>query len=323
MKMVSTMNKLVALMLLAALPRSVQAQQVLRMVEAPPVEAAASDRWIGVECDRVDDALRAQLNLAPDMGLLVLEVIPEGPAGKAGVVRHDILLTANGKKLGEVRDLVATVASFDGKPLRVELLRGGKPQVVDMTPVGRPADFRWSGPVVSETDGDVIRELQDWISRQGQGQMPAMSLRLYHPGMVLPHGKAFEPQLPDDTSVSIEKQGSQPARVTVRRGDKAWQTTIDRIDQLPEPIRSHVAAFLAGTAAAGATASQGGAAAPTETQPSASAAPPAAAENPMRAQLERQMRDANQQLEQQMRDLARQMEQMQKQLQGIAPPDGR
>ena len=89
-------------------------------------EGAKADRFmIGVTCSPASEALRAQLKLGPDGGLLVDHVSVDSPAKKAGIQPYDILLEAQQKPLRKPEDLVAAVqqAAKDKKPLSVTLLR--------------------------------------------------------------------------------------------------------------------------------------------------------------------------------------------------------
>src|SRR5512146_1880559 len=58
-----------------------------------------SEYWIGVECYPASETLRSQLDLPEGQGIVVEQVLPESPGAKAGVKRHDILLTAGDKPL--------------------------------------------------------------------------------------------------------------------------------------------------------------------------------------------------------------------------------
>src|SRR5262245_15019342 len=75
----------------------------------PPDEGSDSDAprvempkyWIGLLGGPIpaDDALRAHLDLPENQGLRVENVVPDSPAAKAGLKRHDILLRANDQDL--------------------------------------------------------------------------------------------------------------------------------------------------------------------------------------------------------------------------------
>lgn len=56
------------------------------------------------------------------------------------------------------------------------------------------------------------------------------------------HGHA--PALPDDMSVSISKQGKQPATIVVEQGSKMWKTTENELEMLPAEARAYAARIL-------------------------------------------------------------------------------
>jgi hypothetical protein len=73
------------------------------------------------------------------------------PAEKAGLQQYDIMLRFNGETIEEMDDLVAAVQDAGADtPVKVELLRGGKPLTIEITPTKRPADpsveFKFAEP---------------------------------------------------------------------------------------------------------------------------------------------------------------------------------
>ena len=100
----------------------------------------AGKYMIGVNCKPVGDDLRAHLDLADGVGLVVVGM-PESdsPAGKADVKQHDILIYADQEKLSKIQDLVAVVqeAGKDERKLTLRLLRRGEEQAVEVEPVER------------------------------------------------------------------------------------------------------------------------------------------------------------------------------------------
>lgn len=107
--------------------------------------------WIGVSVADVEPALRAQLRLAKDQGLLINQVF-NGPAEKAGIKVNDILLAVNGTPLANQQKLVELVQTNGAKILSLELLHEGKPRRgVEVTPelrkmIGVSVDFTKQAP---------------------------------------------------------------------------------------------------------------------------------------------------------------------------------
>ncbi|HJV64096.1 MAG TPA: DegQ family serine endoprotease [Geomonas sp.] len=83
--------------------------------------------WIGVSIQTVTPDLAKSFGLAEAKGALVGDVLPGGPADKAGIQRGDIILTYNGKPLKDANDLPRLVAETPvGKQVAVVLVRNGK-----------------------------------------------------------------------------------------------------------------------------------------------------------------------------------------------------
>ena len=193
--------------------------------------------WIGVACEPLPAALRAQLNLPEGEGVLVEDVIADGPAAKAGLKQFDVLLSIGNEPVGSQRDVARVVVDSQGKKMTVRYLRAGKEATVAVEPAERPSSYDFGDWVVPEGDQ---ASLQNWLERLRPGMPPnPLAMRFFHPGMVLP-----DAGLPDDMSVTIAKQGKQPAKISVKRGEQSWEVTEDKLDELPEDVRLPVERML-------------------------------------------------------------------------------
>jgi hypothetical protein len=209
-------------------------------------------------CHPVTDALRSHLDLPQDQGLLVMDVVPEGPAAKAGIQRHDILLTADEQPLSDVKALSRCVDRRGDAQMAIQMLRGGKPHEVRVTPTARPP-LQQRGILVPDPDRHALR---DWIERldpniqrldpdaeQGPIRQRRLRLRFLHPGLVL-EGHAADSEWPADLSVAITREGNEPLKIKVRRGDQTWEINRDQLAELPNKIRPLVAELLGSTGSA-------------------------------------------------------------------------
>ena len=102
-----------------------------------PVQPEPPAFWIGISVSPLEPALRAQLKLPENQGLLATDVVKDSPAAKADVKVHDILLSLNGKRLDSQEKLVELVQSSGDKSIPLELIREGKPQTILVTPQRR------------------------------------------------------------------------------------------------------------------------------------------------------------------------------------------
>jgi len=210
----------------------------------PGGPAVESKYWLGIACRPVTDALRAHVDVPEGHGVAVLNVVPDSPAAKAGIERHDILLKADGKKVAKPLDLVKAVEAAEGKEMTLELLREGKSKTLKATPQPRPE----AAPPTEELEEPPMRDLHKWFERirpDGAGG-PSMRFRFLQPGMILPKDAPMHPPLPEDTTVTIMKHGDEPAKITVEHDGKKYETTEDKLDELPEEVRPFVDRMLGG-----------------------------------------------------------------------------
>jgi membrane-associated protease RseP (regulator of RpoE activity) len=217
------------------------------LIADPPAEP--SEYWLGIECFPVPPVVRAQLNLPEKQGLLVERVAPNSPAAKAGIEQYDILLRAGDQLLTEPRELVQSVqAAQDGK-LAIELIRGGQHKTIEVKPAKRPEEARQ--PLgVAPAPGDW-ETMQKWLEQMPQAQpgeageaRGPLHFRLWRPGAILPPDALPETPLPPNVSVVVSKEGDQPAKIVVKRGDEKWEVTEKELDKLPADIRPHVEHML-------------------------------------------------------------------------------
>lgn len=91
--------------------------------------------YLGVRTQPVEvpDAARTSLKREQKSGLLVLWLEENGPAQKGGLFVGDILVGIGGQPVGDPDDLFAALNSDTvGKSIAVEVLRGGKPETVNV-----------------------------------------------------------------------------------------------------------------------------------------------------------------------------------------------
>ena len=129
--------------------------------------------WIGISVGPADAVLRSQLRLPEGAGVVVTQVVPEGPAQQAGIETDDVLLSVNGKPVasGEDLDKVLGAAGKDGTPLTLKLLHEGRAVEKQVTPrkedyltfisaaLGERPVYR-IGVEVNEPDATLRRQLK-------------------------------------------------------------------------------------------------------------------------------------------------------------------
>lgn len=205
-----------------------------------------SDHWVGLQCGRMDPALRAQLGLDEDQGVLVEAVVNESPAAKAGIEKYDVLTKAGKRKLTKVQDLIDEVDAVKEGKLPVELIRKGKKKTVDVTPEKRP-EMTPPGEKAAEKPAEEWQNFFDYMQKwePGKDGRPSMKLRFWRqPGTILPNQPKRADKLPDNVQIQIRRQGDKPVEIEVTRGDESWKVKEGELDKLPGDIRPYVEEML-------------------------------------------------------------------------------
>ncbi len=171
--------------------------------------------WIGVRCVPVNEALASHLGRT---GLMVANVMVGSPADQAGVEKHDVLISLDGKPVDNMNQLVESVVSAGaGKSSSLVVLRGGREKSLTITPSSRPSDgemrFKYDEPPAVEASPDV-QYFGHRLDRDPMGNW-----------MLQPLGRLGD--LPDDVR---EKLGDV--------GNPSWQRWQDMMKSLQrEPFR--------------------------------------------------------------------------------------
>jgi len=111
--------------------------------------------YIGVTTEPIYPQLADRLNLPTDSGALIAKVVPDGPADQAGLqgsdqqIRFqgqqvdaggDVITAIDGQKIVGESDLPRLIARHDpGDTVKVQIIRDGKTQTVDVTLGERPS----------------------------------------------------------------------------------------------------------------------------------------------------------------------------------------
>jgi len=107
-----------------------------RIAEALAKHGSIKRGYLGVRTQPVEipEAARNALQREQGQGLLVLWLEEGGPAEKGGLLVGDILVAISGQPVGDPDDLFAALNSETvGKAVAVEVLRGGRPETVQVT----------------------------------------------------------------------------------------------------------------------------------------------------------------------------------------------
>jgi S1-C subfamily serine protease len=107
-----------------------------RIADALAKHGSVKRGYLGVRTQTVNvpDPSQKSLKREQEQGLLILWLEEGGPAEKAGLLVGDILVGVAGQAVADPDDLfVALNSETVGKPVPVEVLRGGKPESISVT----------------------------------------------------------------------------------------------------------------------------------------------------------------------------------------------
>lgn len=99
----------------------------------------ATHPYIGIRGVTVDKETADKLG--GRAGARVSEVVPQGPADKAGIKPADVIVKVDNKKVDGMEELIAMIASRSvGESVPITFVRGGTEQTASVTLANRPAD---------------------------------------------------------------------------------------------------------------------------------------------------------------------------------------
>ena len=107
-----------------------------RTAQALATHGSVKRGYLGVRTQPVEipEVSHQELKREQEHGLLVLWLEEGGPAATGGLLVGDILVAVNGQSVGDPDDLFSALNSETvGKEISVEVLRGGRPETVQVT----------------------------------------------------------------------------------------------------------------------------------------------------------------------------------------------
>ena len=120
---------------------AIRASAVSRLADHVTQRGRIPRAYLGVGTQPValPEALRERLALEQRTAVIVINVRPDSPAGAAGLVIGDVLVSIDGEAIAEPEDLVAALRPERvGQTVTVRLVRGGEPRELRVTVGERP-----------------------------------------------------------------------------------------------------------------------------------------------------------------------------------------
>jgi len=126
--------------------------------------------WLGVAIQPITPELAKQFQLKDERGSLVADVIEGSPAEKAGIMRGDVIIEYNGKKVDEpyyLRNMVASTPP--NTEVEIKVIRNGQIETLWVTigelPSERPEEER-AGMYENALKGVSVQELTPELYKQ-------------------------------------------------------------------------------------------------------------------------------------------------------------
>jgi Do/DeqQ family serine protease len=95
--------------------------------------------WLGIEAHVVTPSLAKAMNLDKPRGVVVVGVLRNGPAHKAGVEPGDVIIKIDGKPIHDGRDAQTAISRHrPGEAVRLTIVRDNKKQTITATAADRP-----------------------------------------------------------------------------------------------------------------------------------------------------------------------------------------
>ncbi|MGL6226977.1 MAG: S1C family serine protease [Thermoguttaceae bacterium] len=202
--------------------------------------------YLGIQCEPVPEILAEHLELG-DVGLLILAVVPDGPADQAGLLKGDIVLQLDGKSVKKITDIFATLERDKDKEQKLEIMRKGKKQEIQVKPGKRP-----EGMVQGTPPTGMFRQIQPGIIFQGpngeetRGMISRFIEQMEKAGIDIQAIEGADRMFGNDPlenrnqfSVQIVP-GSEPGtqRIQVRKDNEIWD--VEKVEDLPEELQGPV-----------------------------------------------------------------------------------
>jgi serine protease Do len=130
---------------------------------------------MGVGIQDLNAALTEYFQLKDSQGVLVLEVLPEGPAEKAMLQPEDVIIKCNDINVQNTLELLKILAkTAPGQALKLKVIRNGLPRVLKITPGRRLPETDKEAP---EKRAEVL--LGNVPEPLAEGKTPAVPLQLW------------------------------------------------------------------------------------------------------------------------------------------------
>ncbi len=108
--------------------------------------------WIGVSVQDIDEDLAAYFGLPSSTGAMIVQVLDDGPAQKAGLQDGDVILAVDGQEVNNVNDLIRTISQITpGRTVTISLLRDEQKKDLPIE-IGKRPMFDEAGRMIEDEE---------------------------------------------------------------------------------------------------------------------------------------------------------------------------
>lgn len=206
-----------------AIPASIAKEVTDSLMRGEPIKRG----YLGAQIGTVSDEMRESLGLPADFeAAYINEVTPDAPAERAGLRNGDIVVSLNGEKVETSTELTRLVgAARPGDILRLEVLREGRRQMIEVRSGTRPADINAQANPAAPEPEEAPRAAPAGEVVEGLSVAPltaAIRSRFDLPERV--EGLVVNAVAPDSRAA---REGFQPGMVIMQANSRPVRTVAD------------------------------------------------------------------------------------------------
>lgn len=154
--------------------------------------------FIGVQIDNITPRAQAILQIPTAQGALIMGVMEQGPADKAGIKAYDVITKFENGSISSAEEFSDAIKDFPiGKTAKVELLRQGKKQTVNLV-------------IANPPDEPTALRVQKSSSRKGDQAPFSVGFKVVDFSETVGQELGIAPRVPRGPIV-VEVQGGSPA----------------------------------------------------------------------------------------------------------------
>ena len=201
---------------------AIPASLIHEVVDQLKAKGHVTRGYLGVNIQSITPEIASSMGLKESKGALVAEVVPGGPASKAGFEQGDIVTAIDGQAVDDSYDLTRRVASVPtGNVATFNISRQGKPMQLKATIAVRP-DQQQLASAAQGKDSPMGPAAS--VAGLGLSALTPEAKRNFNIGDKVVAGAVITKVDPDSDAA---EKGLQPGDVVLRIGNRAVKTPAD------------------------------------------------------------------------------------------------